>query len=63
MVGLMIQRSFPNKQEFANDPTHLLKDDGVFIGKYLGAFESKDREIYGKLKKFEQLITQTPLEQ
>ena len=53
IVGLMVQRSFPNQQEFANDPTHLLKDDGVFIGKYLGAFESKDREIYGKLKKFE----------
>ena len=53
IVGLMIQRSFPNQQEFANDPTHLLKDDGVFIGKYLGAYESGDREIYGKIKKFE----------
>ena len=53
IVGLMIQKSFPNQQEFANDPTHLLKDDGVFIGKYLGAFESADREIYGKIKKFE----------
>ena len=53
MVGLMVQKSFPNQQELANDPTHLLKDDGVFIGKYSAAFESADREIYGKVKKFE----------
>ncbi len=53
MVGLMIQKSFPNQQELANDPTHLLKDDGVFISKYIGAYDSVDREIYGKIKKFE----------
>lgn len=53
IVGLMIQKSFPNQQEFANEPTHLLKDEGVFIGKYLAAYEANDREIYGKIKKFE----------
>ena len=52
MVGLMMQKSFPGDSDLIS-LTHFLKDDGVFIDKYLMAYQTDNKEIYKAIKKFE----------
>ena len=52
MVGLMMQKSFPGDSDLVS-LTHFLKDDGVFIDKYLMAHQTGNKEIYKAIKKFE----------
>ena len=52
MVGLMMQKSFPNDSDLIN-LTHFLKDEGMFIEKYLIAYQTGNKEIYKSIKKFE----------
>ena len=52
MVGLMMQKSFPADGDLIS-LTHFLKDDGVFIDKYLMAYQTDNKEIYKAIKKFE----------
>jgi len=52
IVGLMVQKLFPNNQNLRY-PNHLLKNDGEFVQKYAIAFNTNNRELYGKVKRFE----------
>lgn len=48
IVGLLMQKVFPNDGDYTTDPRHLLKDGGIFINKYIDAQENNKRNIYGK---------------
>jgi len=52
MSGLMMQKSFPNDGDLVS-LTHFLKDEGMFIEKYLLAYQAGNKEIYKAVKKFE----------
>ncbi len=53
MVGLFIQNIFPNGGDYTTDPKHLLKDGGIYLAKYIDAFDNNKREVWGieQLKK------------
>ena len=53
MVGLFIQSKFVNGGDYTTDPKHLLKDGGVYLAKYIDAFDNNKREVWGieQLKK------------
>lgn len=48
IVGLFMQKVFPNDGDYTTDPRHLIKDGGVFLNKYIDAQENNKRNIYGK---------------
>lgn len=48
IVGLFMQKIFPNDGDYTTDPRHLIKDGGVFLNKYIDAQENNKRNIYGK---------------
>ena len=48
IVGLFMQKAFPNDGDYTTDPRHLIKDGGVFLNKYIDAQENNKRNIYGK---------------
>ena len=53
MVGLFIQTIFPSGGDYTTDPKHLLKDGGVYLAKYIDAFDNNKRDVWGieQLKK------------
>ena len=48
IVGLFMQKVFPNDSDYTTDQRHLIKDGGVFLNKYIDAQENNKRNIYGK---------------
>jgi len=52
IAGLMMQKKFPGDGNLVYI-THLLKNEGEFVQKYLAAYNSNNKEIYGVVEKFE----------